>query len=188
MTGIQYGILAYALYLIYSGISNKRKLKQPNPIFPDEEVNVLFIKIDKTLKLCSTICIFLGIFMLIALLSNLSNLHIIKIYENYLWLTGMVILFIAFIFLSPMGNFGFMGSLPELKKYIIEHYEEQDYRKIDDWIDHPMTTKGLWFWKADTMQYHMRTYFLSLFGYPFTKIGLYIYYVSVFIFTLVLFI
>ena len=75
MTIIQYCILTYALYLIYSGISNKRKLKQTNPVFPDDEVNILFLKIDKTLKYCSTICIFLGIFIIIALLSNLSGLH-----------------------------------------------------------------------------------------------------------------
>ena len=86
-----------------------------------------------------------------------------------------------------MRAFESLGSLPSLKKYIITHYEKQDYKKINDWIDNPMAAE-LMYWKADTMQYHMRRFFLSWYGYPFTKIGLYVYYLCVFVFTLALFV
>ncbi|MBO7081099.1 MAG: hypothetical protein J6V99_03570 [Neisseriaceae bacterium] len=189
MSGFQYIILAYALYLIYSGISNKRKLKNPNPVFPDDEVNVLFTKIDKTLKLCSTICIFLGLLiafvMFIDAVFDFKQLTIdcikcIRIGNFSFWSAFIIFCLSVFLILLSGRSFGIAGNLSGLKEEIKAHYKCQNFRKMDDWIDDYNLENYLG--NAETMKWNMKKFLLHY--YDFMKPGLYIYYTSLLLFTL----
>lgn len=189
MSIFQYGFLAYALYLIYSGISNKQKLKQPNPVFPDEEVNVLFVKIDKTLKLCSTICIFLGFLIIftifIDLIFNFAQItnNCIKCNKSgdfLFWLAFVIFCLSIFLILLNGSQFWVAGNLSGLKDSITTYYQKQQFNKKDDWESNKNIDSSL-FNDADAMKYNMKQCMHCYFG---MKFGLYLYYISLFIFIL----
>ncbi|MBR6877461.1 MAG: hypothetical protein IKN18_05200 [Neisseriaceae bacterium] len=134
-------IFAYCCYLIYSGIRSKKNLKQSNPVFPDKEVNVLFPKIDKILKLCSSISLFLGIFILLTLFIDMvfpfkninSQCIACKPIANYLFIIGFFLLPMGFA-LSQYGYTPYAsgGDLNALKGNFKQMYEVQKWQKKDD--------------------------------------------------------
>lgn len=185
MSAVQYMILVYAVYLIYSGFSNKKKLKNPNPVFPDEDVNILFTKIDKTLKLCSSICIFLGGLIILSIFVDVvfdfKNINVncveCKKIGNFLFRGGFLI-FCLSIILILINERGIAGNLNGLKETITEYYEKQEYRKRKEWINNNHIYEPF-FSDAESMKRNIK-YLLRY--YYFTRPGLYLHYISLLFF------
>ena len=180
-------IFVYCCYLIYSGIRSKKNLKQSNPVFPDEEVNVLFPKIDKTLKFCSSISLFLGIFILLTLFidmvfpfKNISSQCVVcKLIANYLFIIGFFLLPIGFA-LSQYGYSPYAsgGDLNALKRNFKKMYEVQKWQKKDDWVD--TYDENYSWYQAETMHWNMK-YLLR--SHYWMRLGLYLSYFSLFVLT-----
>ena len=187
MSWFQGIIFAYCCYLIYSGIRSKKNLKQANPIFPDEEINNLLPKIDKTLTLCSSISLFLGIFILLTLLidmvfpfKNITHQCITcQTIANYLFIIGFFLLPMGFV-LSQYGYTPYAsgGDLNVLKKTFKQFYETQKWRKKDNWVD--TYDKNYSWYQAKDMHWHKKH---LLRAHTWIRLGLYLSYFSLFVLT-----
>lgn len=178
MSAVQYMILAYAVYLIYSGFNNKKKLKNPDPMFPDENINVMFTTINKHLTILSSIAIVAALFITFALLITMTlNNTSIHFSDNYIVFLSVFMFVSCSLAIMDGGNFGIAGNLSGLKELIIEYYEIQKFQRQDKWEDR--YDKKAEYWPSSAMKHNIK-YLTSY--YKQQIFGLYACYFSISIF------